>query len=186
MIKVPASAKTLKRYSTGLLDCCNDMGITFYSAYCRACARAEFWAQARGEICSCCHCLETLLAFNPTWIRQNIRHARGMPLDVCGDACLYVCCPVYALAQDGRELRALQALPPDPVGPPGVYVVYQPGYPAPPGYGQPPPPGYGPPPGYEQPPPPGYGQPPPGYPRPEAPAPPGGAEPQEGQEFQPS
>jgi Cys-rich protein (TIGR01571 family) len=177
MIKVPASAKSLKNYSTGLCDCCADCGLCCF-VWCTSgygVPQAAFWAQARGEHFSCCHhywfgyaCL--------TWIRQNIRRARGMPLEVCSDGFLYIFCATCALCQDGRELKTLQALPPDRAGPPAV-VVYAPaaapagyeqppaGYP-PPGY-PPPPPGYAPPAGYLAPPqgaPPYEGQPPSGYP----------------------
>jgi hypothetical protein len=74
---------------------------------------------------------------DPTWIRQNIRHARGMPLEVCGDACTYSgCCGLCALCQDGRELKVLRELTPDPVGSSGV-VDASTAKKSPPGYEQP-------------------------------------------------
>lgn len=118
MMKYSKAAQTGK-IETSLCGCCGDCGICCCAIWCYPCYSAHVWADARGEHCTCCH----FYVFPANlWARENIRQARGMRQNFCGDCITDSCCPCCFLVQNMREIKKIQSIVEVPVAAPASAV----------------------------------------------------------------
>lgn len=105
MIKTTKTAKTGK-YENTLCGCFQDFGVCCITWYIYPYAEGLIWAEARGEVCTCCH---FRLCGNGMFIRANVRRARGMEQNLFNDCMTYSFCWRCALMQDWREIKLINA-----------------------------------------------------------------------------
>jgi hypothetical protein len=123
--------------SSGINDCFADTAVCCTTSYCICVQECYNWVWSRGDTPGCYHCPCFVHAVGG---RQNIRQARGLPFDFCGDCCLYAVCRPCCVCQDGRELKLLATGtdPAPPFCPSSGYASVQPECvgPLPPALGQ--------------------------------------------------
>lgn len=104
MLKVTPEART-NRFENELCGCFKDYGVCCTACVCPAVQGAYDFANSREEACTCCHCICRPSAI---WTRMNIRLARGMKPNICGDCASYFFCYYCSICQDAMEINSLR------------------------------------------------------------------------------
>jgi hypothetical protein len=105
MIQVPAHVQ-IGQFEASLFGCCDDLEacVDILSS-----SNGRQWAAMRGEEYHMWHSNACWTGVGQMFIRSNIRHARGMPLDDCADECSYRSWPFFTYIQDAREVKSIVA-----------------------------------------------------------------------------
>ncbi|XP_063402283.1 placenta-specific gene 8 protein-like [Mytilus trossulus] len=91
-----------REWSTGLFECCTDVGNCMFVYFCYCCAMSTIVTRL-GESCctSCCvPCAEI-------GIRTRVRTLGGIRGSMCGDCMTIAFCTLCATCQEHRELNAM-------------------------------------------------------------------------------
>ncbi|VDI38070.1 Hypothetical predicted protein [Mytilus galloprovincialis] len=90
----------IRDWSTGIFDCCSDVGNCFFTFCCCSCAMASL-ASRLGECCCTMCCVPAA----PINMRTRIRTMGGIRGDMCNDCLTVSCCYMCAACQEARELK---------------------------------------------------------------------------------
>nr|XP_033779285.1 cornifelin homolog A-like [Geotrypetes seraphini] len=96
-------------WSTGLCDCCDDLGVCCFAFWCLPCFMCKT-ADDYGE-CICLPLLEILGGHGIAGpsvsmaMRSGVRERYGIKGSICDDCCIFCCCYSCAWCQMSREIK---------------------------------------------------------------------------------
>ncbi|XP_006627401.2 cornifelin homolog A-like [Lepisosteus oculatus] len=104
MVLAPVDMK-INSWSSGICDCCEDMGICCCAFWCFPCFMCKT-ASEFGE----CLCLPLLDPCSPVppislAVRSSIRERYRIKGSICSDCCTVTCCNACAWCQMAREMK---------------------------------------------------------------------------------
>ncbi|XP_071137560.1 cornifelin homolog [Mytilus edulis] len=91
-----------REWTSGLCDCCSDVGNSFYVFCCYCCAISSIAARLGENCCTTC-CVPAA----EIGIRTRIRTLGAIRGDMCHDCIIIACCTYCAACQELRELNAM-------------------------------------------------------------------------------
>ncbi|MBN3305180.1 PLAC8 protein, partial [Amia calva] len=101
VVQQVTSVQRSNKWTTGICNCCDDMGICCYGLFCLPCLECQT-ASEMGECC-CLPCLCPGIA--PVAMRTGIRERYGIPGSILVDAIALCFCHCCVFCQMAREIK---------------------------------------------------------------------------------